>query len=429
MKIPRYFSLLILAALSMTNLGASEPQQPLAPSRISSLTPALQSLVDSQIIPGAVAFVADKERVLDFQAVGYFSLGTKEPMRTDNVFWIASMTKSMTATALMMLVDDGKVNVNDPVEKYLPEFKGQMVPETSDPDRRHPPRHPITIKEILSHTSGIVVPNDPAIKRTYSLKDNVAQYAAAPLRREPGTKYEYNNACINTAGRIIEVVSGIPYADFMQRRLFDPLGMKDTTFWPTEDQARRLARSARRAADKTSLEDVQQDKGLPQAVIEKQLSQGKEIKVPASILADMGGGMIPDYVHRYAEPAGGLFSTAHDVGTFCQMLLNGGMFQGKRFLSLQSIREMTAIQTDGIPVNPQEAYGLGWSIKIRDDEGLSVGSFGHRGARRPVMWVDPKNELVMVLLVERFDCTGEEQKQLYGSFLKAAIAQYGRTGR
>ena len=390
------------------------------------LATVLQSSVDKQLIAGAVALVADKDNVLDLEAVGYSSLSTKTPMRTNDLFWIASMSKSITASALMMLVDEGKVDVDDPVEKYLPEFKGQQVAASRDKGPPHPPRHPITIKEVMSHTSGLALAGDPSVRNTYSLKANVAKYAAAPLRQEPGTKFEYNNCGIDTGARIIEVVSGRPYADFMQRRLFDPLGMKDTTFWPTDQQAKRLARSARFTADKTGLEEVKLDKGVTPALIQR---LGHGVTAPPAMLSDFGIGTIFDYANHFAEPAGGMFSTASDLGKFCQMLLNGGVYQGKRYLSEKAIKQMTSIQTGSVPVNPQEACGLGWFIKIRDDEGPSVGSFGHRGARRPVMWVDPNNQLVMVLLVERFDMPGEGQAVLYGSFLKAAIEKYGKGHR
>ena len=410
-----------MVVCTLAPLAKSETTPP-APAS-GALAPVLQASVDKQIIAGAVALVADNEKVLDLEAVGYSSLAAKTPMRTDDIFWLASMSKSITASALMMLVDEGKVNIEDPVEKYLPEFKGQQV-AGKDNGPSHPPRHPITIKEILSHTSGMILANDKSLRRAYSLKENVAKYAAAPLRQEPGAKFKYNNCGIDTAGRIIEVVSGQTYADFMQSRLFDPLGMKDTTFWPTEQQAMRLARSARFNADKTGLEDVKLDKDASQVLIDR-LRHG--ITVPAAMLSDFGLGKIPDYVNHFAEPAGGLFSTAGDVAKFCQMLLNGGVYQGKRYLTERAIRQMTCIQTGDVPVNPQEAYGLGWFVKIRADEGPSIGSFGHRGARRPVMWVDPKNRLVMVLLVERWDMPGEGQKILYGSFLKAAIEKFAKS--
>src|SRR5262249_8112736 len=153
----------------------------------------------------------------------------------------------------------------------------------------------IIVREIMDHTSGLVLANNKALKRTHSLKDDVAQYAAQPLRQEPGTKYEYNNCGINTAGRIIEVVSGMPYADFLQQRLLDPLGMTDTTGWPSEEQAARLAHTARATEDKKSLVEIKQDKDVKPEVIAK---WGGSAHVPAAITADMGAGIAFDYNKR-----------------------------------------------------------------------------------------------------------------------------------
>ena len=143
----------------------------------------------------------------------------------------------MTATALMMLVDEGKVNVDDPVEKYLPEFKGQWVKAEQDTDHMllKRPVHPITVKNVLSHTSGLPFssPLEQPTLDLLPLAARVRSYAMLPLEFEPDSKYQYSNAGINTAGRIIEVVSGMPYEQFMEQRLFQPLGMKDTTFWPS----------------------------------------------------------------------------------------------------------------------------------------------------------------------------------------------------
>lgn len=410
MKLPALLFLLALASLAQ----GADP-----------IAPVLQSFVDKQLVPGVVALVADKDKVLVHETAGFASLRDKTPMPKNAVFWIASMTKPMTAAALMMLVDEGKVNVADPVEKYLPEFKGQMI-AGNDKTPAHAPQRPITITDILTHTSGLVSAGDKALKHSYSLGPDVAAIAAMPLRQEPGTKFEYNNSGISTAGRIIEVVSGMPYADFMQSRLFAPLGMQDTTFWPTEEQAARLAHGARRAADKKSLEEVNLAENITPALIER---VGRGVKVPAPMLADMGLSPLSNYAARFAEPAGGLYSTATDVGVFCQMLLNGGIHQGRRLISEQSVKTMTAIHTGDVPVNPQEAWGLGFTVKIKDEEGQSPGSYGHRGARRTAMWIDPKNQLVLVILVERMDMPGEEQKEMYGAFAKAAIAAYGKAGR
>ncbi|MFT5499778.1 MAG: CubicO group peptidase (beta-lactamase class C family) [Kiritimatiellia bacterium] len=379
-------------------------------------------MVDDGIVAGAVALVADKNEVLVLDAVGYARLSTKKPMADDAVFWIASMSKSLTGTALMMLVDEGKLRLEDPVEHYLPEFKGQQVKDADG--ALHPPAHPITVREIMSHTSGLVLANEKALKRVYTLKENAADYAAWPLRQEPGTKYEYNNCGINTGGRIIEVVSGLAYADFMRQHLFEPLGMKDTTFWPDAQQADRLAHSARLNAGKTGLEEVNLDKHVTPEAIAK-FSEG--VPVPRAIIGEMGFGISFSYGKRYGEPAGGFFSTARDLGTFCRMLLRGGELDGKRFLSEAAAKVMASSQTLGVPVSPSESYGVGWSVKLKADEGPSVGSFGHRGARRPAMWIDPDNGLAMIILVERFDMNGEEQKQLYGPFMKAAVTAFGTT--
>jgi len=213
------------------------------------------------------------------------------------------------------------------------------------------------------------------------------------------------------------------YAEFMQQRLFDPLGMQDTTCWPNAEQAARLAHTARLTEDKQDLVEIEQDKNVKPEAIAK-FSGG--VPGPLAVTRDMGFGIAFDYGKRYAMPAGGYFSTAHDLGRFCRMLLRGGELDGKRYISENAVRVMSAAQLGDVKLSSQESYGIGWSVKLTDEEGPSAGSFGHRGARRPAMWVDPQNGLALVILVERFDMTGEEQKVFYGSFLKAAIAQYGR---
>lgn len=409
---PRHALIVSLSLLLASSLVGDEAARP--------LRSVLQSFVDQHIAPGVVVLVADKERVLDLEKAGYASLANKTPIRDDAMFWIASMSKSLTGAALMMLVDEGKVNLDDAVEKYLPEFKDQQVKGADG--TLHPPQHPITVREVMNHTSGLVLANEKDLKHTQVLKDDVADIAHHPLRQEPGTKYEYNNCGINTGGRIIEVVSGLAYADFMQKRLFDPLAMKDTTAWPNEDQASRLAHTARSTAEK-KLEEIDQDKNVKPEHILK-FSNG--VPVPKAVTQDMGFGIAFDYGKRYVQPAGSYFSTAHDLGRFCRMLLRGGELDGKRYLSEQAVKSLSSNQTGAVPVNPQEAYGVGVSVKLKDDEGPSVGSYGHRGARRTAFWIDPTNGLAMIILVERFDMTGEEQKVMYGGFMKAAVASFGR---
>ncbi|MEI9997732.1 MAG: serine hydrolase domain-containing protein [Verrucomicrobiota bacterium] len=300
---------------------------------MSTLAAALQPFIDDHDLAGAVLLAATKDRVLALEAAGYADLATRSPMNPDALFWIASMTKPMTATALMMLVDEGKVSLDDPVEKYLPEFKGQKVLAYRDDDVTvlKKPRHPITVREILSHTAGLSFssPIETPTLDQFHLRDSVHSYAAMPLMFEPGTRYAYSNEGSNTAGRIIEVVSGESYEAFMDRRLFHPLGMKDTTFWPDDAQVARLAKVYASSAEKAALEEVT----IGQLAYPLQNRDRKPM------------------------PAGGLFSTASDVATFAQMILAGGLAGDRRYVSEAAIAEMTRKQTgDGVP----NEYGLGW---------------------------------------------------------------------
>ena len=346
----------------------------------------LQPFVDSGTMAGAVVLAATKDRVLSLEAVGYADLASKKPMATDALFWIASMTKPMTCTAFMMLVDEGKVKVEDPVEKYLPEFKGQMV--VAERDENHvllkKPRHPILVREILSHTSGL--PFASAIETPtldqFRLRDAVRSYAMTPLQFEPGTKYEYSNAGTNTAGRIIEVVSGMSYEEFMDQRLFGPLGMKETTFWPSEEQLGRFATIYRAKDDKTGLE-----------------------------IAPLGQLSCPfSNRQRKPMPAGGLFSTAADVAKFCQMILNGGSREGRHYVSEASVKQMTSKQTGDLV---ETSYGFGWNT--------ADGKFGHGGAYKTNMMIDPKLGLITVLLLHHTnDWHNEDGKNILPIFTAAA---------
>jgi CubicO group peptidase (beta-lactamase class C family) len=353
------------------------------PTSSKAIVAALQPFVESQSLAGAVTLVADKDKVLSLDTVGFADVGAKKPMRPDSLFWIASQSKPITATALMMLVDEGKVKLDDPVEKYLPEFKGQMVVIEKDSDHMllRKPKHPITVRNILTHTSGM--PFSSAMETPtldlLPLHDAVRSYAMTPLTFEPDSKWAYSNAGINTAGRIIEVVSGMPFEDFLDKRLFAPLGMKDTTFWPSEEQVTRLAKSYRPNKEKNGLEEIK-------------ISQ---LKYP---LSDRKRGPMP---------AGGLFSTAGDVGRFCQMILNGGVYNGKRLLSEDAVKQMTTKQTGDL----QQNWGLGWS--------LGGGGFGHGGAQATNMNIDPKRGLIIVWMVQHAGFPGDGNKS-QGAFRKAA---------
>lgn len=354
------------------------------------LARAVQPFVDSNALAGAVMLVATKDRILTIEKVGFADVTKKEPIRKNSMFWIASQSKGMTAAAVMMLVDEGKIALDDPVEKYLPEFKGQMVIAERSEDHLllKKPTHPITIRNVLSHTSGLPFssPMETPTLDGLRLRDAVRSYAMLPLQFQPDTKYQYSNAGINTAARIIEVITRQSYEDFMQKRLFDPLGMTDTTFWLNADQTHRLAKSYRPNAKKDDLVET------PIGQLIYPLSDRK----------------------RQPMPAGGLFSTATDVARFCQVLLNGGELNGRRYLSEKAVKEMTKRQTaKDIP----QDYGFGLST--------GGGNYGHGGAHATNMWVDVNRGLITVWMVQHagFPKNGNQSQ---GVFKKQAYEVYGK---
>ncbi|MBM3891519.1 MAG: beta-lactamase family protein, partial [Verrucomicrobia bacterium] len=246
MKSARLVSLLLLSLLLIVTANAAPPNPAalgIDAAKLKEIPKRMQKFVDDGVIAGAVTLVARREGIASVEAVGFSDLATKRPMHADNMFWIASMTKPITATAVMMLQDDGKLSVEDPVEKYMPEFKGQWMVAERGKDSvtlKHPTR-PITVRDLLTHTSGLA--NLDAPRFDCSLAELAMACSQMPLQFEPGSKWAYCNPGINTLGRIVEVASGRTFAGFLDARLFKPLGMRDTTFWPTPAQARRVAKS------------------------------------------------------------------------------------------------------------------------------------------------------------------------------------------
>lgn len=371
--------LLFFASLSVFPLAAPAA----APS--SGLAAVLQPFVDGGTLAGAVVLVADKEKALALEAVGWMDLAARKEMRSDCLFWIASQSKPITAAALMILVDEGKVGLDDPVEKYLPEFKNQWL--TVEQDGEHvllrKPKRPVTVRTLLSHTSGMPFKSameEPTLDR-WPLEARVQSYAMTPLQSEPGTKYQYSNAGINTAGRIIEVASGTPCEMFLEERLFKPLGMRDTTFRPSARQLRRLAKAYRPGAA-----------GLEECAIE-------QLRYPLD-----GRGREP-------MPAGGLFSTARDVSLFYRMIANGGVLEGRRVLSEDAVKQMTSKQTGHLPAS----YGLGLSV--------DGGRVGHGGAYGTHSGYDAQRGLITVFLVQHA-CWSGNGDRILPAFQKAAVETF-----
>jgi CubicO group peptidase (beta-lactamase class C family) len=352
------------------------------------LAPVLQPFVDSHALAGAVVLVADKDRIIDTEAVGWMDIAAKAPMRPDCMFWIASQSKPITATALMILVDEGKVNVDDPVEKYLPEFKGQQVNVSKDP--AHPelkaPRHPILVREVLSHTSGLPFKSDieePTLD-LLPLATRVQSYAKMALLFEPGTQSKYANAGLNTAGRIVEVVSGMPFETFLDQRIFKPLGMTDTTFFPSKSQIERLAKAYKPNAAKDDLEEC----------------PITQLKYPL------------DDPARQPMPAGGLFSTAKDLSIFYRMIANNGTFNGTRILSEKSVQQMTSDQSG----EAKSSYGFGF--------GTNGHIVTHGGAYNSMSRYDRDHQLITVFLGQHAGWI-KNGKTIIPTFQKAATKTFG----
>jgi len=346
--------------------------------RLAEIPKQLQKFVEEGAIAGAVTLVARHDKVIALEATGFADLETKKPMKTDSLFWIASMTKPITATAVMMLQDVGKLKVNDPVEKYLPEFRGQwlIAERGTNSMTLRPPARPITLRDLLTHTSGLSDMPPPRVETT--LAELVVGCANKPLGFEPGTKWTYSTAGINTLGRIVEVVSGQPFAEFLDEHILHPLGMKNTTFWPTSRQARRLA---------TAYAPGPGGKGL----------------APTDIYFIKGG---VENRARPPLPGGGLFSTAEDMAKFYQCILNDGIAGGKRLLSKEAVAQMTSTQTGELKTGFVDgmSFGLGWGV-VKQPQGvtamLAPGTFGHGGAYGTQGWVDAQQDLICVLMIQR----------------------------
>ncbi len=359
---------------------------------------AMQEMVGKNEVSGAVTIVVAKDRVLHLESTGFADVATKRPMTPDTLFWIASMTKPVTATAVLMLQDEGKLNVSDPVAKYLPEFANLKTPSGKPAN--------LTITQILTHTSGLGEAGGPAVKDAKTLADLVPLWLAAPMQFEPGAQWKYCQSGINAAARIVEVVSGQTFDAFLEQRLFAPLGMKDTTFYPTAAQRPRLVTAYAKNKDTGALEAVPPRDGY----------EGTRNRPP--------------------QGNGGLYSTAHDYARFVQMLLAGGTLDGRRYLSPEALKFITTPQTGDLPVGffqndtfgqhgKKYGWGLGTCILRTPHDGvaamLSPGTFGHGGAWGTQAWIDPVKGVGYVLMVQRANFPNSDASEVRRVFQEAAV--------
>lgn len=400
--LPLYAALFVLTSGAGHGQPLPQGAEQFEATRLVAIKPRMQQAVDTKQMAGAVTMIVHHGKVAHLEAVGMANLETRSPMRTDTIFQIMSMTKPITGTCIMMLMEEGKLSLTDPVERHLPEFRNQwvvesQVGETSMTLKR--PSRKITILDLMTHTSGMAgfMPEGfPEFMRTMDrpLSEAVAVYAHVPLQFEPGTKWMYSNMGIDTLGRIIEVLSGKSYEDFLAERLFQPLGMKDSFFYPMKEPAakrERIAMVYRRTDD-----------GL--------VRSGSEI---------LGGD--PQKFRegaRYPGPSFGLFSTAEDLALFSQMMLNGGSLNGKRYLSPETVTLMATLQNGHMEPsghNTGQGYGLTWTV-VKDARysGLHrpVGAFGHGGAFGTDYWIDRDHNLIGIYLTGVANSGRFEEKAL-----------------
>ncbi len=360
-----------------------------------------QGYVDRHQTAGTVTLVARKGKVVSLEAVGWQDLEAKVPMKADSIFQIASMTKPVTAMGIAMLEEEGKLSIEDAVEKHLPEFRGQQIIQKREGATLTlgKPSRPITIKDLLTHTSGLRGGTPPGFGDLYSKRNRTLAEATIaisqwPLEFEPGTKWAYCNTGIDTLGRIIEVCSGKSYEAFLEERLFRPLGMKDTFFYPDPEQKKRVATLYKKDKD-----------GLARS---------------ENFLGDAVGGKFP-------LPAGGMFSTAPDMMKLYQMVLQKGMADGKRYLSEAAVEKMTRNHTGELRAGFTDGIvmGLGWQIvgtPTGVTEMLSPGTFGHGGAFGTQGWIDPKKEMIFILMVQRSGFPNGDASDLRKSLQSLAVA-------
>lgn len=386
----------LLAKLVLCTSLSLAPSAFADPPKLPGIGTAMQEMIAKNEIAGTVTVVVDRDKILHLETTGFADVAGKRPMTPDTVFWIASMTKPTTATAILMLQDDGKLNVTDPVAKYLPEFNNLKTPSGKPAN--------LTIKQILTHTSGLGEASGPEAQKAKTLADLVPLWLAAPMQYEPGEKWRYTQSGINAAARIVEVVSGMTFDAFLQKRLFDPLGMKHTTFYLTPESRAQLVTAYAKNRETGSLDPV-----------------------PPR----------PEFGPRDRPPQGngGLYSTAPDYARFCQMLLNGGTLEGHRYLTPAAMKFLTTPQTGDLPTGffqdntfgrhgTNYGWGLGTCILRQPHEGvaamLSPGTYGHGGAWGTQAWIDPVKGVAYILMVQRSNFPNSDASEVRRAFQQAA---------
>ena len=373
-----------------TTLSVAAPEAAgVSSERLERLDQAMQALVDDGKLAGIVTMVSRHDKIIHEKAFGHRDLEAGDPLETTDIFRIYSMTKPITGVALMMLYEEGKFRLSDPVEKYIPEFKGMKVAqETENGIKLVDQDHPMTIRELMSHTAGMsyglfsqsevdTMYNEANVLDPNStLDDMIAKLAKIPLRFQPGTRWHYSVA-VDVQGYLVEVLSGQPFDQFLDERLFTPLGMEDTGFSVPGESAERFAQVYAYAED-------------------------------GSLFAQEGFGGSRSYLEpaKFFSGGGGLVSTAQDYLRFSQMLLNGGELDGVRILAPLTVDLMhrNQLPEELAEMSPGTGFGLDFAV-IEDPveaDSISQGEYYWGGAAGTWFWIDPVEDLVFVGMIQQF---------------------------
>ncbi len=400
------FFLLLAAGFGAcaAELPRAQPQEAgFSPERLAHIDEFYADEVKNGRLAGIVTLVARHGKIVHFSAVGYSDVEKKQKMQTDTIFRIYSMTKPITSTALMMLYEDGRFQMNDPVKQYMPEFAGLRVLRNPDGplDETVAPAPAPTVQDLMRHTAGFThglgtdafdnqYTNANVFGLDVPLADMMTRLSKIPLRYQPGTKFVYSVGP-DVQARLVEVLSGMPFDEFLDKRLFKPLGMKDTGFWVPADQAKRLATV-------------------------HWMKDGRLLPLDAAHGHPEGGVLVQPWSvnsytlnHKHKGGSFGLVATAEDYWRFAQMMLNGGTFGGTRLLGPQVVHYMARDHLGAIPMDmPGErpsgtGFGLGFGI-MKDPAAAgymsSEGSYFWAGAAATYFWIDPKEDLVVVAMTQ-----------------------------
>jgi len=399
----RFVSVTAVAALAASGLAAaptlSKPEDVgMSAERLTRIQPMIQGHIDGKDFSGAVTLVARRGKVVHFDAHGLADVEAHKAMTKDALFRLASMTKPVTAVSILMLLEEGKLVLSDPLSKFVPEYKNPRVAVwnlPSDPAgaglRLVPASREITIQDLLTHTSGLANgfegPAGDYVRRANlpaggSLDERVKRAAKLPLNFQPGSQWEYSPSTgFDTLGRIVEIVSGVTLEQFFKTRIFDPLGMKDTFFTVPPS----------RAAD---------------VVVAYTRSESGSLTRPQAVPGGRAESSGP-----YFSGAGGLTGSAADYLAFSQMLMNGGQLNGVRLLGRKTVELMTSDATGPLDLRNYagdqvlKGYGFGLGVRVRRSTGEngwmgSVGDFGWAGALGTYFWIDPKEQLIGIVMIQ-----------------------------